>query len=248
MRSGRRWHPVAQTRALVSRVRAPQASAPAETAATVLACIAVLLLASACPDLPAEDALTLSGDLERDGVGGSSSSAVSVDFGSRNARGEWWTCDLRLTANACVGEHHVNLYLAMPSISSFDGLGGAACVGDDGEPFGAFELLEGKTRDGEPITIPGDVTVLALVASDLDGDGSAELSDDAETTAAARLMDGSVSVLHIGSFDDPLSLQVTGTTATGNAVDAAFAGPTSPAPNPPPLDVARTCVDADLLP
>ena len=216
--------------------------------ASVASVGALVATLAGCPDLPAEDALTLTGELERDGVGGSSSSAVSVDFGSKNARGEWWTCDLRLTANACVGEHHVNLYLAMPSISSFDGLGGAGCVGDDGEPFGAFELLEQKTRDGEPITIPGDVTVLALVASDLDGDGSADLSDDAETTAAARLMDGSVSVLHIGSFDDPLSLRVEGSTANGNAVTAEFSGPTSPVPTPPPLDVARTCVAADALP
>lgn len=212
------------------------------------AALTMLLLVAGCPDLPEEDALTLVGELERDGVGGSSSSAVSVDFGSKNARGEWWTCDLRLTANACVGEHHVNLYLAMPSISSFDGLGGAACVGDDGQPFGAFELLEQKTGDGEPITIPGDLTVLALVASDLDGDGSADLGEDAETTAAARLMDGSVSVLHIGSFDDPLSLRVEGSTANGNAITAEFSGPTSPVPTPPPLDVARTCVPADALP
>ena len=208
----------------------------------------VALGALACQPVPAEDTLTLAGDVERDGVGGSSTTAVSVDFGSKNARAEWWSCDLRMTANACVGQHHVNLYLALPSVVDFDGLGHAACVGTDGQPWGAFELLTQKTGDGEPITIPGDVTVLILVASDVDGDGAADLADDGETTASTRLMDGAVTVLHIGSFDDPLSLQVTGTTATGNAVDAAFAGPTSPAPNPPPLDVARTCVDADLLP
>ncbi len=205
-------------------------------------------LAAACPDLPEEDTFTLAGDLERDAVGGSSTTAVAVDFGSKNARAEWWSCDLRMTANACVGQHHVNLYLALPSITTFDGLGHAACVGNDGQPFGAFELLAQKTGDGEPITIPGDVTVLALVASDVDGDGAADLADDVETTAASRLMDGDVTVLHIGSFDDPLSLRVEGTTANGGAVLAEFAGPTSPAPNPPPLDVARTCVGADALP
>ncbi|MCC7074946.1 MAG: hypothetical protein IT383_26785 [Deltaproteobacteria bacterium] len=207
----------------------------------------VTLGAAACPQVPAEDTLTLSGDLERDGVGGSSSTAVSVDFGSKNARGEWWSCDLRLTANACVGQHHVNLYVALPSVVDFDGLGHAACVGSDGQPWGAFELLTQKTNDGEPITVPGDATVLVLVASDVDGDGAADLADDAETTASTRVMDGEVTVLHIGSFDDPLSIRVEGTTANGNAVSAEFSGPTSPAPNPPPLDVARTCVDADAL-
>ncbi len=206
------------------------------------------LVATGCPAVPPEDTFTLSGDLERDGVGGSSSTAVAVDFGSKNARGEWWSCDLRLTANACVGQHHVNVYLALPSVVDFDGLGHAACVGGDGQPWGAYELLMQKTDDGEPITIPGDVSVLALVASDVDGDGAADLADDTETTAATRLMDGEVEVLHIGSFDDPVSLRVTGTTATGNAVSAEFSGPTSPAPNPPPLDVARTCVAADALP
>ena len=153
-----------------------------------------------------------------------------------------------MTANACVGEHHVNLYVALPSITTFDGLGRAGCVGTDGQPFGAFELLAQKTEDGEPITIPGDATVLALVASDIDGDGAADLADDVETTAASRLMDGTVTVLGIGSFDDPLSLRVEGTTGEGNAFTAEFSGPTSPVPNPPPLDVARTCVAADALP
>lgn len=215
--------------------------------AAVLALAPAVTLGVGCPNVPAEDSLTLQGDLERDGVGGGSNTAVAVDFGSKNARGEWWSCDLRLTANACVGEHHVNLYVALPSITTFDGLGAAACVGTDGQPFGAFELLQQKTEDGEPITIPGDVTVLALVASDVDGDGAADLADDVETTAAARLMDGAVTVLHIGSFDDPLSLRVEGTTGNGLAVSAEFSGPTSPVPNPPPLDVARTCVAADAL-
>lgn len=216
--------------------------------ATAVALAATMLLSAACPALPAEDTLTLAGELERDAVGGGSTTAVAVEFGSKNARAEWWSCDLRMTANACVGDHHVNLYLALPSITDFDGLGRAACVGGDGQPFGAFELMVQKTGDGEPITIPGDVTVLALVASDVDGDGAADLADDVETTAASRLADGSVEVLHIGSFDDPLSLRLTGTTANGNAVTAEFSGPTSPVPNPPPLDVARTCVGADALP
>lgn len=205
-------------------------------------------LLGACPDLPAEDTLTLAGDLERDGVAGGSTTAVAVDFGSKNARGEWWSCDLRLTANACVGEHHVNLYVALPSVTSFDGLGRPGCVGASGQPYGAFEMLADKTAEGEPVTIPGDATVLALVASDLDGDGAADLADDVETTAASRLTEGSVTVLGIGSFDDPLSVRIEGSTANGNAVSAEFSGPTSPVPNPPPLDVARTCVAADALP
>jgi hypothetical protein len=213
----------------------------------VLAGLLTSALLAGCPDIPDDDTFTVAGSLERDGVGGGVTTAVPVDFGSKNARGEWWSCDLRLTANACVGDHHVNVYVALPGVDAFDELGRAACVGPDG-PFGAYELLLQKTNDGEPITIPGDVAVLALVASDLDGDGAADLADDVETTAAARLVDGSVTVLGIGNFDDPLALRIEGTTAIGNSVTVEFSGPTSPVPTPPPLDVARTCVPTDALP
>ena len=60
-----------------------------------------------------------------------------------------------------------------------------------------------------------------------------------------NLLQGTVDVLGIGSFDDPLSLRITGATTIGRAVEIEFEGPTTAVPNPPPLDVARTCVAAD---
>jgi hypothetical protein len=212
--------------------------------AAAAACAA---LAAGCPQTPEQETLLLRGALEREGVEETSFERVEVRYASKSARGEWWSCDLRLTAGGCIGDHHVNAWISLPEVSGFGDLGQVACVDAEGTPFGAYELLSSYTRLGEPIVIGADVSVLLLVASDVDGDGAADLGDAAETTAASRLVEGSVAVLSIGSFDQPLTLTIDGTTADGNAVHLEMNGPTTPVPNPPTLDVARTCVARDLL-
>lgn len=199
------------------------------------------LALAACPDVPAAGTLTLEGQLDREGIEETNLAVVDVAYASTGARGEWWTCELRLTAASCVGDHHVNAWVAMPGTTSFASLGAAGCV-TDGVPFGAFELLTAALDAGDPVLIPNDASALVLVASDGDGDGFADLESDDEVTAASLLVSGEVELVSLGSFDDPVSLRITGQTASGLAIALEMQGPTAPVPTPGGLDVARTCV------
>lgn len=212
--------------------------------------LAVLVgaLACGCPHVPAAGELVVSGAMERDGVGETSLKKVDVAYTSKEAKGEWWNCELRMTAGACVGDHHVNAWIGMPGTNTFDDVGQTGCVDANGTAFGAFEQLTLKVHDGDAIAVPTDVSVLLLVASDVDGVRGADLTNDAETTAASRLVSGTVNVLSIASFDKPVILTVDGKTGAGNDVHLELNGPTSPAPQAPPLDKARTCVPSDLVP
>lgn len=201
----------------------------------------VALAGTACPDVPREGHLVLEGALDREGVEETNLAAVEVTFDSDNARGEWWTCELRLTAESCVGDHHVNVWLAMPGSTTFDLLGQPTCV-TDGVAFGAFEQLTAELDAGDPVLVPDDLEVLVLLASDVDGDGTADLANDDETSAASRLASGTVEIVSLGSFDDPVSLRIAGKTVGGVDVAIDVQGDTAPVPNPGPLDVARTCV------
>lgn len=206
-----------------------------------LATLSVLAWSVACPDVPRENHLVIEGALDREGVEETDLGVVDVNFDSDNARGEWWSCELRLTAESCVGDHHVNVWVAMPGTTGFGTLGQPTCV-TDGVAFGAFEQLTAELDAGDPVIIPDDAEVLILVASDIDEDGNADLENDGETTAASRLVSGEIDVVSLGSFDDPVSLRIAGKTVGGNDVVIEAQGPTAPQPTPGPLDVARTCV------
>jgi hypothetical protein len=213
-----------------------------------LCALVLVASAAACPNIPPAEQLSVKGKMERDGVEATDLQDVGVDYASKSSRGEWWSCELRLTAGACVGDAHVNVWLALPSATSFDQLGGNACVDADGNPFGVFELLTDKLAHGEPVEVPGDVQVLTLIASDKDGDGSADLENDDETTAASRMLEGLVEIQSLGSFDDPVALTASGITDGDSLqLDIAMNGPTAPVPTPGKLDVARTCVAKDAL-
>lgn len=203
--------------------------------------VALVALLLGCPDVPEQGRLVVEGQLDREGVEETNLATVDVAFNSDNARGEWWSCELRLTAESCVGSHHVNVWVAMPGTTTFGALGQPTCV-SDGTAFGAFEQLTAELAAGDPVIVPDDAEVLVLVASDVDGDGAADLADDEETTAAARLVAGEVEIISLGSFDDPVSLRINGTTVGGRSVAMEVQGPTAPVPNPGGLDVARTCV------
>lgn len=209
--------------------------------------LAGALASAGCAPIPADDTLVVEGTLERDGVAETDLASVAVNYASASARGEWWSCELRLTAGGCIGDHHVNVWLSLPGITDFDGLGQAGCADAEGNAYGVYELLREKTDVGDPIALGEDVNALVLVASDLDGNRAADLASDDETTAASLLLDGSVTVQGIGSFEDPIAVTVDGTTGDGNSVRIEGSGPTAPQPNPPPFDQARTCVSGDLL-
>ena len=200
----------------------------------------------ACADVPEEDALRVEGDLER-AAPLDDNAKVGVKYASKNARGEWWPCDLRLTATACVGDFHVNVYVSPPNVSDFEGVGQTACADEGENAFGAFEILKEKLDDGEKPQIPNDIAVLVLVASDADEDGAASLESDDETKAASVLGDGEIEIVSMGSFDDPISLKIDGETSEGHKVAIEVDGPTNPVTEVPTLEVARTCVDGDKI-
>jgi hypothetical protein len=209
-------------------------------------CVCLSLARCACEQPPEDNVLRVEGTLERAATL-DDDEAVDVAYASKNARGEWWACDLRLTATACVDDFHVNVYVTLPTVQDFDDLGGAACADDQGNAFGAFELLTERAQDGEDISIPADVGVLLLVATDRDDDGAAALEVDEETKAASVLASGSIEVHKLGSFDDPVSLTIDGETTAGNTVHIEVDAPSTPVTEVPGLDVARTCVPGDAI-
>ncbi len=204
-----------------------------------------LLVASlGCPQLSeVPDELHLSGALDRDSVEGSDDGAVDVDFHSSGARAEWWPCDLRLTAQGCVGQHHVNVYLTLPQVTDFSGVGAAACV-TDGEPNGVFEAM--RASSGGEHVLGADLNAFVLVASDLDGAPGAVLNDDEETTAATRLVSGKVSVTRWAALEG-VGLTLEGETAGGRQLTLDFSGPASSPGAVPTLEGPSTCVESSLL-
>ena len=205
-------------------------------------------LLAGCPDVPPAEQLSVSGKIEREGVLGTDLEDKTIAYASKSARGEWWSCELRMTAGACVDDKHVNVWLALPGVTTLGDLGGAGCVDGDGNPFGVFEVLTEKLTNGDPVEIPTDVQAFVLVASDKNDSGGADLQSDDETFAATRYLSGLVEVDSLGSFTDPVSLKISGLTASDSLELAVeMNGPTTPVPNPPKLDVARTCVADDVV-
>lgn len=207
------------------------------------ALVSALALAAGCPQLKeTPEELHLVGTLDRDSIEGSSSVPVEVAYHSSGARAEWWPCDLRLTAQACVGEHHVNVYVTLPSVTGIGGVGGAACVSGD-EANGVYELLA-EARGGEH-TLGVDLNAFVLVASDMDDAPGAVLNDDEETTAATRIVGGKLAITHWAGLMG-LSLTIEGTTQGGREISIDFSGPASSPGEVPMLEGPSTCVDAHL--
>ncbi len=203
--------------------------------------VAALAAATGCPRTPSTEAeqLLVEGTLERDGISGDAMTDVAVDYDSAQGRGEWWPCDLRLTAAACVGDHHMNVYVSLPQATSLDDVGTAGCVDAEGTPFGVYELLHAEQSQ----TIGTDVAVFVLVASDVTGDPGALLDDDDETTAASRLTSGTLAVERLAG-DGSMSITIDGRTSGDRPVRVAFGGPVSEPAVVPPLEEPATCVDA----
>ena len=208
------------------------------------AVVAAAALLAACPRVPSTDdeELGVEGSLERDGIGGVRMDEVPIDYRSTGARGEWWPCDLRLTAGGCIDDKHVNVYVALPSATTTDDVGGAACVDAEGVPFGVFELVE-EQRDFD---VGSELQVFVLVASDTDGNPGALLDDDAETKAASRLASGRLSVERLAD-DGAMTIVVDGTTSGDHPVRIVFGGPVSQPGVVPPLEGPSTCVDSALV-
>lgn len=204
------------------------------------------VVAVACPRaVPDRDILSVEGSIERNSAAEpTESETVDVNFASSSARAEWWPCDLRLTAAGCFGDsHHVNVFLALPTVVEIDGdrgLARAACVQND-IPDGLFEKFN-RTGAGT-YQIGVDVSAYVLIASEVDGTAGVDFADRKETSAAVRLVSGSVDVVRLDpSEDGSIALAIHATTADGNTVDIEFDGATSFPSVIVPIDPPDTCV------
>jgi hypothetical protein len=211
---------------------------------TALSALVLAAFAAGCPGglTEVEEELVVTGQLDRDSVSGSGSDAVPVDFRSSGSRGEWWPCDLRLTAQGCVGDHHVNVYLTRGDVADFGGVGGATCVSGD-EADGVFEAIQ--ARSGGTHALGSELNAWVVVASDTDDTPGAVFNDDAETTAATRLTSGELTVVNWAGLDF-IGLTIDGTTAEGRAVSISFAGPVDQPGVVPTLESPSTCVESAL--
>jgi hypothetical protein len=194
-----------------------------------------LLLVTACGNgAPTDEVLALTTTLP--GPDGE----VAVDFRDGRSRGEWWPCDGRLTAQTCVGDAHVNVFLSLPVVDRVEELGSTICV-QDGAASGAFEILKNRYDNLADARIPEDVSAIIVVGSDADGDGFVE-DVDGETAGAGLVVEGTIELFSLNGFDQPLSLRLTGTVEGGAPIEVTFLGPMSvPAVVPPP-EGPETCV------
>ncbi len=208
--------------------------------------LGVVVVASGCPTQVADEQLRIDGTLERNGDGTSEdadTTAVPLTFLSEGARGQWWPCDMRMTATGCVDDHHVNVYISGPEDRTINDLGRGNCI-VQGTPQGVYERMD-EEKAGI-YTIGQDFNVFVVIASDIVEPGGANFADDVETTAVSRLESGEVEVVRFRALE-AADIAIRGTTDEGNAVGTPFRGPMTIPNVVPPLEAADTCVDAARL-
>ncbi len=204
-------------------------------ATVVVLGVLMVIGAVSCDPAPSDPVLRIQARLP--GPGG----ATDIDFRDSRSRGEWWPCDGRLTAQACVGDAHVNVFLSLPTFQSIDELGGSRCV-FDGVASGAFEILQARFDNNQDALVPDDVSAFILVGSDDNGDGFVAAGDAAETTGVTRIARGALTLFSLTGFDAPLSIRLAGTTDAGDDVDVSFLGPMTVPAAVLPLEGPATCV------
>lgn len=224
-------------RAAVSSAVSAAASAAASAAVSAAVSAVIVVAAASCqPQPPAADLLRVQGALQ--GPAG----AVDVDFADVRTRGEWWPCDVRLTTQACVeGDFHVGVFLGLPAHDDLSDLGRNTCT-VDGVAQGAFEILQSKFDRGDPALIPDDISAFALIGSDGDGDGSADLANPDETHASTHIVEGAVEIGTLFGFEEPFSFRLTGQNDQGQDVVVEYRGAMSNPALVPGLEAPSTCV------
>ena len=186
-----------------------------------------------------QDELRIEGELDRNGVTQTQSPAVEVAYASELSRGDWWPCDLRVTAQECVGDAHVNVYLTLPSVSEIADVGGAACV-NGGEARGLYEWMAEQGGRGE-YEIGQDLNAFVLVASDHDDTLGADFNNDTETKAVSRLVSGTLRVDRWADYN-AIGFHLEGETSQSRRVTIDFLGPTYSG-SVVPLSPPDTCLD-----
>lgn len=206
------------------------------------ACLAAIA-ATGCPTQVADEQLRLEGTLERNGDGDEDTTPVPLVFLSEGARGQWWPCDMRMTASGCVENHHVNVYITGPEGTRVDDLGRGDCI-VQGVPQGVYERMD-EEKAGV-YTIGQDFNVFVVIASDVVEPQGANFNDDEETTAVSKLETGEVEVVRFRALEEA-DIAIRGTTTAGNSVDIRFRGPMTIPNVVPPLEAPDTCVDTARL-
>lgn len=194
---------------------------------------AMLMMAACNNGAPSSDVLSVSATLP--GPGGE----VVVDYEDAESRGEWWPCDARLTAEACVGDAHVAIFLSIPVVNRLAELGSTICV-QDGVPSGAYEILADRFSNLADARIPEDLSAFVVVGSDVDGDGVVE-DLVPEMRGASQVVEGRVEIFALTGFDSPLSVRLTGATENGATVAATFLGPMNVPEEVPAPEGPTTC-------
>jgi hypothetical protein len=196
----------------------------------------VMVVLGGCSNAPSSEVLAVKGALQ--GPDG----ALDVDYSDARSRGEWWPCDGRLTAQACVDGAHVNVFFSLPVVNRVEELGSTICV-EDGVAQGAFEILERRFKAGQDASVGDDVSVFVVVGSDENDDAFQNPDDPAENAGSAFLSSGTIELFSLNGFDQPLSMHLSGENEEGDVVDVTFLGPmTVPAVVPPP-ESSATCVE-----
>ena len=197
----------------------------------VVAFVHAFVVAGCGNDRPVEGVITIDTAV-RDFAG----DTVPLSFDAA-ARGEWWTCDLRLTSDVCVDGFHPAVFLGLPVYEDIDELGGNRCVDELG-PSGVFEIMQNADN---LLAIPEDVSGFVVVAADVDEDGRLDVAREGELDGVARIVSGTVELFFVGTFEQELVLRISGTTDTGADVAVDFYGPMEAYGNPPPLEPPSTC-------
>lgn len=211
----------------------------------LMATFTLFFASSACSPVGANERLWVTGELDREGIYQQDDGSVEVEYLSETSRGEWWPCDLRVTAAACVDDHHVNAYIGLPQITDLEGLGRADCV-QDGVPYGVYELFD--SNDGGQYSVGSELALFVVIASDSVSDvPGAELTDDRETTAASRFTSGTLTVTEFGRVEDNLAFVYEGETSQGRTAKIEFHGPMNTPGVVPTLEGPNTCVDNALV-
>lgn len=201
--------------------------------------VGVLLFGACSGGGAAREELRVEGELDRNGITSVQSSAVPIAYASELSRGDWWPCDLRVTAQECVGDAHVNVYLTLPTIDDIGDVGGAACIGN-GEVRGLYEWMAERGGRGE-YQVGQEVNAFVLLASDHDDVLGADFENDTETKAVSRVVSG---VLRVDRWADynAIGFELEGRTSQGRQIRINFLGPTYSG-NVVPLSPPETCLD-----
>jgi hypothetical protein len=176
-----------------------------------------------------------------------SGDAFTLRLDDKQARGEWWPCEGRLTTSACVGDRHVEIILARPNVEDFFAAGAKNCVAN-GVAEGAFESAQFAFSFRDAQRVPEDMRVFVVLASDKNDNAKADLLDEAGTpteneVGALDALAGTLTVDRLDGFEGSFAAHFEGKSSNG-ALAFSFFGEMRTAETVLPVQQASTCTQA----